>query len=80
MQHCAIYVIVYNNLTLLQNVVETYVSGILFCSARRVEYCGTIGSQNGGHMSEIKHFLERKRDGSVGWLLGREGARLWLAR
>ena len=27
-------------------------------------------------MSEIKHFLERKKDGPVGWLLGREGARL----
>ena len=26
-------------------------------------------------MSEIKHFLERKRVGPVGWLLGRGGKR-----
>ena len=41
--------------------------------ARRVEHCGAIGSQNGAHMSEIKYFLERKRDGPRGLVAGRRG-------
>ena len=64
MQYCATYV-TYSNLILLQNVIETYVSGIQFCSTRRVEHYGAIGFQNKARMSEIKYFLVRERDGPV---------------
>ena len=73
MQHCATYVIAYSNLTLLQNVVKTYINGIYFYLARRVEHCGAIGSQNGAHMSEIKYFLKKKRDRPRGLVAGRRG-------